>query len=188
MYITFMSLKSLERQDKWFFLAWVIVIIISIITLLLFLPKMRNALQESQMPQLIRLHKEKSSVSDSLQKVKISYPFIDLTTGALKSNYYIVDVEKTNLRHNQIEALLKGPTLEAVSDGSIAVINSNTKLIGLTLSNKIVYVNFSKEFLDYNRWDEDYSFRKQLVKQTLLSDSSIKDVVIMVEGEILSSQ
>ena len=73
----------------------------------------------------------------------------------------------------------------ALKNGCISLVSSKTKLIGLSVSRGICYVDLSKEFLsspsykNYNAYDQ--------IKETLLLDDKIEKVVILVEGKVLDS-
>ncbi|WP_319757578.1 GerMN domain-containing protein [uncultured Sphaerochaeta sp.] len=83
--------------------------------------------------------------------------------------------------HDSYEALLKGPTREVLSSGLVSYIHPKTVLIGVTLSNKILFVDVSKEFLD----SLDIEKAIEQMKTTAIAFSQVKDLVILVEGEPL---
>lgn len=84
--------------------------------------------------------------------------------------------------HDSYEALLKGPTSEALRLGMVSYIHPKTSLVGVTLSNKILFVDVSKEFLQ----SKDIAKATEQLTATALAFDQVKDLVILVEGELLS--
>jgi spore germination protein GerM len=81
-----------------------------------------------------------------------------------------------------VENLLAGPTREALADGGVTYIPTETSLRGLTVSNQIVFVDLSNAFLEPTEEDPDMEIRSAQVRRTLMEDQTVKDVVILVEG------
>ena len=79
--------------------------------------------------------------------------------------------------HDTFEALLAGVPLLALEDGAITYIDSGTKLLGLTRSSNIIYLNLSKEFLA----SADMKMAYLQLKETA-SLLGAKDVVVLIEG------
>ncbi len=75
------------------------------------------------------------------------------------------------------EALLSGVPLTALKDGAITYIASGTKLLGLTRSSNIIYLNLSKEFLASSEMELAY---RQLKETASLLGA--KDIVVLIEG------
>lgn len=93
-------------------------------------------------------------------------------------------IEGTLSRHERVERLLEGPPVQALRDGAVTFIPSDTKLIGLSVSSQIIFIDLSKEFLGAHDWDDDFSLRREQVRRTLMQESGIRDVVILVEGKL----
>jgi hypothetical protein len=60
----------------------------------------------------------------------------------------------------------------------VSYIHPKTSLIGVTLSNKILFVDVSKDFLD----SLDIEKATEQMKTTALAFSQVKDLVMLVEG------
>jgi spore germination protein GerM len=83
--------------------------------------------------------------------------------------------------HDSFEALLKGPTRDALNLGMVSYIHPKTSLIGITLSNKILFVSVSKEFLQ----SMDLEKATEQLKATALAFDQVKDLVVLVENKPL---
>lgn len=91
--------------------------------------------------------------------------------------------------HAAIEALLAGPSVEALRLGAISYIPPDTRLIGLTVSYEIAYINLSEAFLTPTIGEpEGYTWRTAQIMQTLVRYPGIRDVIILVEGKILQQE
>ncbi len=91
--------------------------------------------------------------------------------------------------HDVIEGLLAGPKQEALSSGAITFIAQGTHLIGLTVSAGTAFVDLSESFTSSgSAWGPSGldTACKQITRTLQALDPSIADVVILVDGEILS--
>jgi spore germination protein GerM len=147
---------------------------------------MKSSLQQSGMVEFVTSYLENRTNEKSTTRfTNLYFPIPNLKDNSLTLNPYQTKIESSLYRHNKIERVLKGPTKEALSEGAINIFPVNTTLIGLTVSQQVAYIDFSKEFLDVNEWDEDLSYRIKIINETLKSDNDIKKVIILVEKEIL---
>ncbi len=80
--------------------------------------------------------------------------------------------------HDTFEALMAGPTLEILERGAVSYIHPKTKLIGLSVSNRILYLNLSKEYLLSKEQGKAY----EQLKATAVRHTQIKDLVLLIEG------
>ncbi|NLZ67493.1 MAG: GerMN domain-containing protein, partial [Spirochaetales bacterium] len=100
------------------------------------------------------------------------------TKGA--KNYTIhAPLTNTDKYHDTIEGLLLGPSQEILAQHAITYIAKETKLLGLTYSKGIVYVDLSKEFND-----EDEKAVNQ-IEGTLKNFSEVKKVVILKDSSAI---
>lgn len=109
------------------------------------------------------------------------------------SSYVLVNqkVPKTGSTqyHDVIEALLSGTSHEALSSRAISYIDSGTTLIGLTVSSGTAFVNLSSSFTGSgSSWGpEGLDVACGQITRTLqAADSSIRKVIILVNGDELS--
>lgn len=111
--------------------------------------------------------------------------------GHLGYHMYAQKVAKTgeSIYHDAIEGLLSGAGYEALGSGAVSFIANGTKLKGLTVSQGTAFVDFSSEFTTSGgTWGTvGIEAAKEQVEKTLKAlDSSIKKVVILVDGVELS--
>lgn len=81
--------------------------------------------------------------------------------------------------HDTFESLLSGPKLQALKEGAISSIDSKTTLRGITLSNKVLYIDLSKHFLE----SKDIKRAYEQLRRTAKGFSQVKDIVLLIEGE-----
>ena len=81
--------------------------------------------------------------------------------------------------HDTFENLLSGPGHEALSQGAVSYIHPDTRLRGITLSNGILYIDVTKEFLQ----SPDLNKAKEQLKRTSTAFSRVKDMVLLIEKE-----
>ncbi len=81
--------------------------------------------------------------------------------------------------HDTFESLLAGPDLQALKEGAVSAIHPKTTLRGITLSNKVLYIDLSRDFQESQDLKKAY---EQLVR-TAKGFSQIKDIVLLIEGE-----
>ncbi len=141
-------------------------------------PRVRQAVVSSGVLQYARIGEDSPLPSTQVRTVQVSFitasgeqQLVSLQTKRLGGSQY----------HDSYEALLKGPTREVLSSGLVSNIHPKTSLIGVTLSNKILFVDVSKDFLD----SLDIVKAIEQMKTTALAFSQVKDLVILVEGKPL---
>ena len=81
--------------------------------------------------------------------------------------------------HDSFESLLAGPKLSALKEGAVSFINPKTTLRGITLSNKVLYIDLSRHFMD----SQDLGIAYEQLKRTGTAFSQVKDIVLLIEGE-----
>lgn len=136
------------------------------------------------MLDLIKTHVEAkaSGSGDSGRSMAIVFPIPKAETGAYDFASYPVTSQGKLFHHEVVEHLLSGPPEAALRDGAITFIPAGTRLIGLTVSNQIAFVDLSEAFVEPSAWDPDLNLRVSQLKRTLMQEQSIRDVVVLVEG------
>lgn len=81
--------------------------------------------------------------------------------------------------HDCFESLLAGPDEQAVAGGAVTYIASGTSLIGLSLSEGILFVDLSARFLE----SPDLQKASRQLELTAKGFDRVRDLVILVEGE-----
>ncbi|WP_320130012.1 GerMN domain-containing protein [uncultured Sphaerochaeta sp.] len=86
--------------------------------------------------------------------------------------------------HDCIESLLAGPDYNALAKGAITYIAPKTTLIGLTLSDGILFIDLSKEFLN----SPDFAKAYKQLELTATDFSKVENIVLLVEGKEVTMQ
>jgi len=81
--------------------------------------------------------------------------------------------------HDTFENLLSGPKLQALKEGAVSYIHHKTTLQGITLSNKVLFIDLSKHFLE----SQDLKKAYEQLRRTGKGFSQIKDIVLLIEGK-----
>lgn len=179
----FKQKENLEVKSEKNLLRPIIVIITFLLwcTLLsyFFFPKVKAAINDSGVvPLIMNMQEEQSTPQRGIKAIYYSQD------GA-KVFSFVTQKRGSTYLHDTIEALINDYPEVALKNGCISLVSSKTKLIGLSVSRGICYVDLSKEFLsspiykNYNAYDQ--------IKETLLLDDKIEKVVILVEGKVLDS-
>lgn len=174
-----------NHKQPWLLYGWLAIIVFSVVLILATLPRMRQALHESQMVPLVSSYLEQSkSQENQKSEILLRLPKPQEQSEGFTYTTYPVPTVKNPTRHEIVEALLRGPTYEAFSEGAISLIPTGTRLIGLTVSNGIVFIDLSREFLMETPWEKDsHDLKIGQVRENLLSDPEIRDIVLLVEGK-----
>lgn len=176
-------------KTKFFLYGLLALILFTAVLLLVTFPKIKSSIKESSIQSLIQNHLSSKELQSSALKRTIFYPVP--TNGGKNFNFvpYQITLNSLSLSNHQlIEKVIITPIDEALKGGVISIFPKGTKLIGLTLSNQIAFVDFSKEFTNKNIWDEDLSLRVALIRKNLINQTTIRDVVILIEGEIFDKR
>lgn len=108
---------------------------------------------------------------------------VDVCFSTYSSGYQLFPQQQMRLGgsvyHDTFESLLAGPDQQALSKGAVSYIHPETRLIGITLSNGILYVDVTKEFLQSPYQDK----AKEQLRKTATSFSRIKDMILLIENE-----
>ena len=96
----------------------------------------------------------------------------------------IIMRENESIARYVVEELIKGPDSDSSAEGYKRIINPNTKLLNIEVSNNICYVNLSKEFLDGLYKSKAIEVQTLYsITNSLCSTESIEGVQFLVEGE-----
>lgn len=165
--------KNRMRRTVLILLSW---LLFTLLVVALGYPKVREALDESGVILLLENQQSEGGQSSTHRTVQVSFAdsptsfrLFSTSTQRLGGSAY----------HDTFEALLQGPDLELLKQGAVSYIHPDTSLRGLTLSNRILYVDLSKEYL----LSSDLQRAFGQLRETALGFSRVKDLVVLVEGE-----
>lgn len=138
-------------------------------------PRVKAAFADSGVGALLSKRGEAQGPTTATRAVRVAFVLPDG-----KMRIYPIRFERLggSLYHDTFEALLAGSPLSALSDGAVSYIDAKTRLRGVTVSNAILFVDFSAHYLASTQRD----LADEQVKATALAQSGIKAVVILVDG------
>lgn len=185
-----MSDHSTRNRHPWFLYSWLILIIAISLSVIFALPRIKRSFEESGMLPLIQEYRtmQEGTKEPTITATRIAFPLPSGEAASFTYAYYPVPIRGALPYHETIEKLLQGPPHAALSDGAVSFIPQGTRLLGLTISNKIAYVDFSKEFMVPTAWETSFALRTEQVKRTLRQEYQVRDVLILVEGQLLSKE
>lgn len=95
------------------------------------------------------------------------------------------DISIDNKAKSLLEALIIGSNAEnKIPSGFKAILPSDTKILSINYENNLIKVDFSKEVLDVDKNMEEKII--EAIVYSLTSIDEVKNVIIYVEGDILS--
>ena len=178
-----------HRKGAFLLLAFIVWIVYAGVLILAFMPKMIVAFRDSDIvAQLARLDERKEESTTKDARLCFVIPRADGSTSIVTCSQ---KVRKTGASdyHDVIEGLLEGPKSEALSAGAISFIEKGTYLIGLTVSENTAFVNLSPSFTNSgSSWGANglETACRQITRTLQALDPEITDVVILIDGNILS--
>ena len=181
--------RTPHRKGVFLLLAFIVWIVYAGVLILAFMPKMIVAFRDSDIvAQLARLDERKEASTTKDARLCFVIPKADGTTSIVTCSQ---KVRKTGASdyHDVIEGLLEGPKSEALSAGAISFIEKGTYLIGLTVSENTAFVNLSESFTNSgSSWGASglETACRQITRTLQALDPGITDVVILIDGNILS--
>lgn len=180
------------KGQPWLLYAWLILIIALLVLGIVSLPRIVRSIEESRMLVLVQSHLaqkalNQASPGSSLPLVSLVFPIPDATS-SYTFYEFPVRVAGKRIYHETIESLLAGPPREALAKGAVSFIPVGTQLTGLSISNRIVFVDLSKDFLALTSWGETGTEGAiAQIRRTLRRFDGVRDVVILIEGSPLES-
>ena len=143
---------------------------------------------------LLYLMPYNQEVSEKLSNEDIEYIYTNAkeVIYLLDTNNYVARTTIKGCECDTIETakdvieglIIDGSKNNIIPNGFRPLIPSGTEVLNVSLENKILTINFSKELLDINQEYEDKMIES--IIYTLTSIDGIDKVVIQVEGEVLS--
>jgi len=164
-----------KRDHHIFLFLWLGWFVISAALILAFLPRMRNAFQESGVSDLMATRKEPAPKADG-RSVGLFFYDAKGETALYSQNQKRLGGD---LAHDTLEALLSGPDEQNVRKGATTYIEAKTRLIGCTSSSGTMFVELSKEFTQ----SPDMEKAVREVEDTMLNLPAVHHVEILIEGK-----
>ena len=152
--------------------AW---IIFSTVLFFIFRPSIRKSLEQTNAVEIVENINKYRFLADSEE---LTLYFFNNKTGLTP---YTVKVKNTGSSsyHNAIEGLLSGPSPEVLETGGVSFLKSGTGLLGMTVSEKTAFINFSQEIADATDWK---TASDQILLTLQAINPYIEETVILVNG------
>lgn len=168
-------------------ICWGIWFVVSIVLIIFAIPHIKQAIKDSGAAQLLASHQSgiPTSTSSDYRTVLCSFILPDAKGSYTQKQFpVIIRHTGTSTYHTAVEAVLSGPSVEALEQGAVTMIPKHTRLIGLTVSNAVAFVDLSKEFLSAET-ELSLSLAETQIIRTLTQYDGVKDAVILVAGNLL---
>ncbi|MGE4454225.1 MAG: GerMN domain-containing protein [Sphaerochaeta sp.] len=171
--------KNKRMRTSLILAAW---IVFTLIVAILGYPKVRRSVEESGV--LAILQQSVGGQETTAQETRsVSVAFV--TAGGDLSMFKVRGKRWGGSQyHDTFEALLSGPNQQVLASGAVSYIHPKTELVGLTVREKILFVELTKDFLQ----SIDPKKATEQLKATARSFENITDIVIIIDGEIWSEQ
>ncbi|MBI9093609.1 MAG: GerMN domain-containing protein [Sphaerochaeta sp.] len=167
------GIPSSSKGSKHLLVLFGIWLIFTATVLIIGLPIVRESIRQSG---VLTLLKGATETPRNHQQTKIWFYSSD---GSLREYKQEQVKQGGSVYHDTFESLLSGPKLQALKEGAISSIDPKTSLQGLTLSNKVLYIDLSKHFLESENLKRAY----EQLRRTGKGFPQIKDIVLLIEGE-----
>lgn len=167
------SNDSLRKKPYAWFKFLVFFLIITGIEILIFYPHVHKTIKESGVLSLIQNHKAMNA-----EKEKTTYQVYFFTINDTLERYKTTPIDGVDLNHGTFMALLAGPTQEAIEHLAFSYIPLATRLNGITIADRITYLDVSKEILT----SPDFSKAFQQLQATAESLQQGNAFTLMVDG------
>ena len=138
-------------------------------------------------------------ITDNRKEIELKNDGVEYTYNNIKSTIYLIDsndyVARTSIttcnceKEEKVKDLLEGLIIDGgkssiIPNGFRSVIPPGTSILNVELQDKVITIDFSKEFLEVNEKEEKKMI--EAIIYTLTSIEGIDKVIIKVEGEVLS--
>ncbi|AEC02884.1 GerMN domain-containing protein [Parasphaerochaeta coccoides] len=179
--------KAKEKPRRhYMLLAWLVLFAVSIVMAVAFLPRTMASIEESGVLPLLRewQSRSESAVSPDYRTVEAALFFPTSSSGDIQNVTLYQKRTGSGLYHDTMEALLAGPDRDALARGAITRIPSGTRLIGLTVSYSIAYIDLSEEFLAAFKNSASPMLPNPAYHQILhtMKKTGLRDIVLLIDG------
>jgi hypothetical protein len=184
---------------------WLLLIVVTAAVSIYSIPKIVSNVKTTGLTEALADYRNRSIAAspETKQEVAVFYINRDQPGGSLAAFPAVLTVSQpanvsgsgtgtgmgTTAGLNQLmEMLIAGPGLELLSHGYITLIPRETKLIGSRIVGSAAYMNFSRDLIQkYENNPELQNLAVQQIILTALEYQSIKDAVILIDGDYFTS-
>ena len=135
--------------------------------------------KENQENKIEEYIPQKEITEEQFRQTIVSLYFKNKENNTIESEVRLVDIREilNNPYEKLINLLIEGPK----NDKNERLIPENTKLLNTYIEKDCVVLDFSKEFLNYKKENEDYLIESLV--NTLTELSEVNKIKILIEGE-----
>lgn len=167
--------KKGKTKFKKSFIILIIFIILTIIELTLFIPRIKKSINKSGIREIVKEQEEKYS-SNSKETITLYYINVD----GKPIEYSQTMQKQYDMLHDTFEALLKTPSKSVLENFNISYIPTNVELLGATQGTNAIYVDLSNQILDSTNFDLAY----KMLERTALSFNTKAKFVLLIDGVV----
>ncbi len=147
-----------NNNKRIFLYIFIIFLLLTLIEFIIFYPKVRKSIKESNVIELVNNYKNKQEESTFR-----NYNLFFVSMNNEIDSFSYSGTKRYDFIHDSFEYQLKTPPINALKEYHVSLIPNNTKLIGVSrLARKAIYLNVSKEILNSENFS--HSFYKQIIK------------------------
>ena len=167
--------KKASPKFKKGLIIFIIFIILTIIELALFIPKIKESINKSGVKEIVR-EKEEGIATNSKESIALYY----INKDGNSIEYSTIIEKQYDTLHDTFEALLQNPSKRVLEDFNISYIPPNVELLGASQENYAIYIDLSKEILESTNFNLAY----KMLKSTALSFDSKAKFVLLIDGVV----
>lgn len=167
--------KQPSRRGSAFLIMLSAWIIFSTVLFFIFRPSIRRSLKQTNAVEIVQNIGKYRFLADSEEQTLY---FFNTGTG-LTPYKVVVKNTGSSSYHNAIEGLLSGPGPEVLETGGVSFLKSGTRLLGMTVSEKTAFINFSQDIAEKDDWQTAQS---QILLTLQAINPYIEETVILVNG------
>ncbi|MGD1821408.1 MAG: hypothetical protein ACPKM0_01450 [Pleomorphochaeta sp.] len=153
----------------------IIFIILTIIEIIIFYPKVKNAIEESN---ALELRAQAKQNKDEANFRDYTLFFVSMDNKIISFDY--TATKRYDKLHDSFEYQLMTPPINALEKYCVTLIPEKTQLIGVTLEDKALYLNVTKDILNSDNFALCY---EQLRAQSLSINKEAK-FFLLIEGDL----
>ena len=164
-------------KNKKYFIIFIILFLIILIGGYYILRIVKNKKEENILQDYTP---EQEITEEQNRQTIVSLYFINKETKQISPEYRLIDITEiiNNPYERLVTLLIEGPKNEKLE----GIIPNNTKVLKTYLEEDCVVIDFSKEFLEYNK--DKKELLTQTITSTLTELTEVNKVKILIQGEV----
>ena len=184
-YNPYLCLKKgmrLVMKNKKIIVLFIALFIIILVIGFLMINYFKNKQEETGVEEYVP---EEEITEDQFRQTIVSLYFVNKDTNKISPEARLVDIREVvnNPYEKLVSLLIEGPKNETLKK----VIPDNTRVLKTFLENDCVTIDFSSEFLNYDKEDKDLKYNMiNTIVNTLTELTEVNSVKFLIDGQINS--